>query len=433
MSWTEDQVLALAPDAASAKAGKGLATPAKWPLLGASEVALWGEAKGSGKNPYQTRIDLSQLGYKCSCPSRKFPCKHALGLFLLYVRQPSIFSPDSPPTWVSEWLEQRTQRSEKQHQKASQPIDEKAQAKRAALRSEKVAAGVDELQRWLKDTVRNGLATLPSREDRFWSATAARMVDAQAPGLASSLRAMGAIAYYATGWEWKAWEALTQLYLVTEGFKRHEQLPPGLQEDVKAALGFTYPQETLRAQPGIDDTWWVLGKQEIPEERITGVRYWLKGEQSGRYALILQFIAPGQPRELTLLPGSRLQASLVFYPGGYPLRAIVKTHQGTQPFTPPVGYPDLLALENETSAALAAQPWLNQMPVVLNSVTPLVAHDQLWLLDQSKRAILVTNQPDAQWKILALSGGQPIAVAGVVEHQTISLLGGWAFGNYHLL
>ena len=43
---------------------------------------LWGLCAGSGKNPYQTIVDLSGPAYKCSCPSRKFPCKHALGLLL---------------------------------------------------------------------------------------------------------------------------------------------------------------------------------------------------------------------------------------------------------------------------------------------------------------------------------------------------------------
>ena len=433
MPWTEDQVLALAPDAASAKAGRGLATPGKWPLLGASDVALWGEAQGSGKNPYQTRVDLTQMGSKCSCPSRKFPCKHALGLLLLYARQPALFTQNTPPAWVSEWLEQRTQRTEKQSQKASQPVDQKAQAKRAESRNKKVAAGVDELQLWLKDLIRSGLATLPSREGTFWDSTAARMVDAQAPGLASTVRSMADIAYYTAGWEWSAWEALNQLYLVTEGFKHYEQLPPAVQEDVKTALGFTYQQEELKSKESIRDQWWVLGQQETQQERITTVKYWLKGKESARYALMLQFIVPGQPREMALVPGTQIEALLVFYPGNYPLRAIIKEQQGTQPFSPPTGYPDFQALEAATAVALAAQPWLGQLPAVLQAVTPTLVQDQLWLLDEQNRAILVTNGWDARWKLLALSGGRPVTVAGTVANQTIDLLGVWALSAYHLL
>ena len=51
MQLSEDQIIKLAPDAASVKAGKGLASAAKWVLRGASDRALWGHCQGSGKNP----------------------------------------------------------------------------------------------------------------------------------------------------------------------------------------------------------------------------------------------------------------------------------------------------------------------------------------------------------------------------------------------
>ncbi|MEM6754868.1 MAG: SWIM zinc finger family protein, partial [Cyanobacteria bacterium P01_C01_bin.38] len=73
-TWTQEQILALAPDASSAKNGKTLATSRKWSSLGCNEKAAWGEFQGSGKNPYLTRIDLTEPAFKCTCPSRKFPC-----------------------------------------------------------------------------------------------------------------------------------------------------------------------------------------------------------------------------------------------------------------------------------------------------------------------------------------------------------------------
>lgn len=433
MHWTEEQIIALAPDDASVKAGKGLANPGKWPRLGASENALWGEAQGSGKNPYQTRIDLTNIGYKCSCPSRKFPCKHALGLFLLYAQNANNFSKEDPPVWVSDWLAQRSDRKEKQVEKASQPVDEKAQAKRAEARSKKVSAGVDELQLWLKDIVRNGLASLPDKGHQFWKNMAARMIDAQASGLASMVRTMGNIDFYASGWELKAWETLTQMYLVSEGFKYQEQLPQEIQEDVKSLIGWTYKQEELKSLEGIVDTWWVLGKQETQEERLTVIYHWLKGENSGRYALILQFVAPGQPRETSLMPATVIEAELVFYPGTKPLRAVIKENKNTLPFHQPTGFADLNEFEQENAESLAAFPWSQRMPVVLNEVTPVLAQEKLYLTDKNKKAIGVTCDYDARWKLLALSGGNPVAVAGILEDQTFFPLGIWAFSKYHLL
>ena len=51
MNWTTEQILALAPDSASAKAGKELAAAREWETLGANEQTAWGSLQGSGKNP----------------------------------------------------------------------------------------------------------------------------------------------------------------------------------------------------------------------------------------------------------------------------------------------------------------------------------------------------------------------------------------------
>jgi len=97
-----DQILALSPDDSSAKAAKGLLAPAKWPMLGHDEVAIWGECQGSGSKPYQVIIEVSGPSFKCSCPSRKFPCKHGLALYLLLAQKESAFTANTQPQWVNE-------------------------------------------------------------------------------------------------------------------------------------------------------------------------------------------------------------------------------------------------------------------------------------------------------------------------------------------
>src|SRR3954454_6582888 len=84
MEWTTGTVEGLAPDTASVTAARRLARPAPWSELGHDQRSLWGLCKGSGAKPYQVQVDLQEgPAYKCSCPSRKFPCKHALALLLL--------------------------------------------------------------------------------------------------------------------------------------------------------------------------------------------------------------------------------------------------------------------------------------------------------------------------------------------------------------
>ncbi|MGW0416231.1 SWIM zinc finger family protein, partial [Streptomyces collinus] len=114
--WTAEQVLALAPDAASRKAGSKLGTAGPWSGAGSGEGTVWGLCKGSGSKPYQTVVDLAGTAgpaYKCSCPSRKFPCKHALGLLLLWAEPGGEVAPVAePPEWAEQWLSGRRGRAE---------------------------------------------------------------------------------------------------------------------------------------------------------------------------------------------------------------------------------------------------------------------------------------------------------------------------------
>ena len=83
--WDRERVLALAPDAPSQRTALSLASGRAWPVTGAAAGAdaVWGECRGSAAAPYRTVVDLSGPAYRCSCPSRKIPCKHVLALLLL--------------------------------------------------------------------------------------------------------------------------------------------------------------------------------------------------------------------------------------------------------------------------------------------------------------------------------------------------------------
>ncbi|MBY0573571.1 MAG: SWIM zinc finger family protein, partial [Undibacterium sp.] len=168
---TTEQILALAPDAASAKAGSGQANLSYWSKFGANEQALWGLCQGSGKDPYRTQIELATPAFKCSCPSRKFPCKHGLGLYLLYAKHADKFQHEQE-AWVAEWLRGREQRQEKKINQVEVAQDlsveaiasrEKSAQKRQDKRETNVAQGIALMETWLRDLASDGLAGLRSK------------------------------------------------------------------------------------------------------------------------------------------------------------------------------------------------------------------------------------------------------------------------------
>lgn len=229
--WTREQILAMAPDDSARKAGVSLAKPSTWSDTGMQKNAVWGRCQGSGKDPYKTCIDLEEPAFRCSCPSRKFPCKHGLGLFLLFTE--GTWSEGSPPEWVTEWLEGRRKKAEKKSaDESTTSLDPQTAAKRAAAeekRAEKrharVGEGLDEAERFLHDVIRQGLAILPQQTDNIWEQQAARLVDAQAPGLADWMRDTASFLHAGDAWQEKTLEHLGLIQLLITAYKKLDNLP----------------------------------------------------------------------------------------------------------------------------------------------------------------------------------------------------------------
>ncbi|MDX2004265.1 MAG: SWIM zinc finger family protein [Meiothermus sp.] len=382
-NWTSDRVLALAPDASSASAGRGLASFSKWVSFARNDAAIWGECQGSGKLPYQTRVDLEGGSAKCSCPSRKFPCKHSIGLLLLYAAKPDSFATADPPPWVAEWLETRAQKAETKAAKAAEPpkpADEAAQTKRLAARAKKVEKGLEELQLWLYDLVRGGLAQAPGKGYGYWDAAAKRLVDAQAPGLARMVREL-AEHTSGEGWQERLLQRLGRIHLLVQGHKHLEGLSPETQADLRTAIGFSQPQEEVLAQEGVLDCWQVLGQSTEVEENLRARRSWLRGEATGRWALLLEFAFGKQPFEQFLAFGDVWEGELAFYPSAYPLRAVPKRGLlrrdlrvrglAAEPFG---------AVLDRYSQALAQNPWVTRVPVVFSATLEPLGEPSAWTL-----------------------------------------------------
>jgi hypothetical protein len=426
-TWTPESVLALAPDDSSAKAGQGLASARKWSALGRSPAALWGEIKGSGAQPYQTRIDLSEPAFKCSCPSRKFPCKHGLGLLLIFARDATALPPSEAPGWVSDWLAQREKRADRRAEKAAdaaKPSDPEAQAKRSAQREARVAEGLTQLGTWLADLVRLGFAHAQTQPDSFWEGMAARLVDAQTPGLGRSVRSLAQIVASGAGWESRLLHAVARLELLRSAYQRQAQLEPGLREDLRAAVGWTRNQDEVLAAAPVQDAWQAMGVVTEDDERVQVRRTWLWGHASRRPALVLDFAAGAQVLDAGLPVGSVMDADLCFFPGTLGLRALVKRRGSLQ------SGPDALPGSESVEAALAVYadglarcPWLERWPMSLRSVRLHAEgreHVIRWsLVDAAAATVPLPAQLAEGWHLLALSGGGTINVFGEWDGEVL--------------
>lgn len=437
---TREQVLGLAPDDASAKAANGLTSDSKWVTLGADSEAVWGECQGSGSKPYQAQVDLSALVSRCSCPSRKFPCKHGLALLLLYAQQNPRFAGAVRPTWVDEWLASRRDRSEKK-EKATVAVAERAAAdpeaaaaaaaKREAGRWKRIVGGTAELERWMTDVLRRGLAKVGAEQRKEWEAMAARMIDAQAPGLAPrvlealALMSAGSVRYV------DVVERFGLLQLIHEGVRRRDQLSPARLADLRAVLGWAAEKEDVLATgEALTDEWVVLGQLITePEAKLTERRVWLRGLASRRDALLQEFSYGGKPWERGWRPGSQQRAELLFYPGSVPMRAIAREVAIAVGASSSVADTAEVAFD-AASQAFASNPWLPAVPLALDAATPFRVEDG-WRLHTAAGTVPLQIDATAGWSLLAFSGGHSLSTMGEWDGTELRLLGAWDRSGAH--
>ncbi|MEU9354312.1 SWIM zinc finger family protein [Streptomyces griseoloalbus] len=436
--WTAEQVLALAPDSASRRAGSKLGAAGPWSEAGRSgEGMVWGLCKGSGSDRYRTVVDVADASgpaYMCSCPSRKFPCKHALGLLLLWAVEDTAVPRGEAPEWAEEWIAGRRPRAERQRAPGAPgsppgPVDPEAARRRAERRAERVTAGAAELEQRLTDLLRGGLASAEQSGYGLWEETAARMVDAQAQGLAARVRELGALPGSGPGWPVRLLEECALLHLLGRGWLRRERLPEGLAATVRSRVGLPVTADG----PPVRDRWLVLAQYDTADSRLTTRRIWLYGAESGRTALLLSYGAAGRAPELALPVGLALDAELSAYPGaGQPRATLGERFAPAAPTAVrPPGTTTARALARYGDA-LRDDPWLEAVPVTLDRVIPAPDGDG-WQLADSDEDTALPLTPAARsrpglWRLVALSGGAPVGVFGECGHQGFTPLAAWPEG-----
>lgn len=362
---TLEAIQTLAPDQASYDAAKKLLKPAKWSAQGGSESLnlIWANCQGSGSNPYYTVVDIADHGYKCTCPSRKFPCKHALALMLMAVNDVSQFVESPPPTWVSDWLgrrrktpkatEESTDKSLAKPKVSDLPVSEEpalspeqlakkklAQAKRAeklkADTDSAILAGLIEFEQWLQDQLRMGFGAFIDHAGSKCRQISARLNDAKASSFASRIDEIPAKLANCPKSE--------QVHLLVQEFGRLVLLSQAWQLnpddlDARRAVTMSESKDKVLEQPDtlkITGVWQNIGEiSEVRKDGLIGYATWLvklsepmpsanNQTLEPHFALLLDYQHPSAgSRQTGIGFGNYLLGELCFYPSRMPLRGFL--------------------------------------------------------------------------------------------------------------
>ncbi|MGI8809239.1 MAG: SWIM zinc finger family protein [Acidimicrobiales bacterium] len=423
-TWTAEQVASLAPDASSITAAWEVAGPRLWSSTGHDDRAAWGQCRS-----YLATVDLVDPAFACTCPSRKVPCKHALGLLLLWASSPDAVPEAPAPDWVDEWLAARAKRAARPPTATERrPVDPEARARRMESRAARIGAGLQELDLWLRDLVRQGLASAQGRPFQYWDEVAARMVDAQAPGVGGQVRRMASIVRSGDGWPGRLLTQAGRLHLLVHAWSRLDTLPAATRADLRTAVGWSWTsEEVVAAGPAVRDRWHVAARSVADEERFRIQRTWLVGVSTARTALVLDFVPLGAALPGELVSGTAVDADLAFFPGAWPQRALVaKAHGEAGSITEWLGASTVEEALATHAAALAANPWLDRLPMVVSDVVPVAREGRWKARDTAGTVVDLRLDEPGWWTLAAVSGGHPVGLAGEWLDGALRPLSVWA-------
>ncbi len=433
--------MAFAPSSGISKSAQGLASSSRWVSLESDGKLIWGECKSSrGTAHYKTVVDLKGPAFKCSCPSRAFPCKHSLALLLLLAKDNEAFRiPGEVPEEVTAWYNKR-HKGESQEKKERTPEEiqksEAAKEKKQQERFKRMAEGIDDLEKWLVDLIRTGLAAMDKRSDEFtssginfsdgppeeqWKNFSKRMVDAQLPGIARKIRETELLKGTTADWPAKVLANLSEIHLASRGFRQLDRLPAELQSELLTYVGKNIRKQDVLQSEGIQDEWMVVGKFEhFNVDNATVRRTWFKGLESDTCALVLEYDYQREGLPTLFPPGRIFKGEISFYPSSFPIRGLIKEPEIVkEQISSFHGHPNIGSFLRQYAGALKANPWLPDFPTVLDRVVPIFHEDKWWLMDEYNEAIPISGMENIGWKISALSGGNPIEVFGEWTGETL--------------
>jgi hypothetical protein len=259
---------AQAPNADASKNARGIVLKKK--LVGlfrsADDTLLFGECKGSGKENYRPSADFADPAkpvFRCTCPSRQFPCKHALALLYACAQGAKFVEKDVPEELTAKRAKMQ-QRAEKKKEDADKPRQVNTTALKKKIQTQ--LEGLDLLESFVQDLTRSGLGTLNAKSARKMEEQALQLGNAYLPGAKNALHALTGLFYrsqissedelsasarekvYST-----ALDQLNRLHALCQQGRRYlnrrledPELKPELETDIAAWLGHPWQLRELK-------------------------------------------------------------------------------------------------------------------------------------------------------------------------------------------
>ena len=419
----------------------GWRTRASWSAAGHDDDAVWGRYLTSSAEPYEVAVDLRGPAFRCTCPSRKLPCKHQLGLLLLHAHDqvpPAGAGCRSSPRGCAcatvAGGRRRRGRAVGRHPRrqrggtgvggrAGWPGHATAAAHRPAARAADASIGSSGCVRGSpSSTGGSAIASGAGWPRRSWrtrrrgtvSRRGSSTRSAAASPTASGESRRRSVRH--SGWHEDVLEELAVLHGLAVAAQRTSSLPEALADGVQAATGLTVARDDVLA--GVPSTATVDGDGGEPHARgphhgAAHVAVRARGRSSlhvGDVARVRHVRQRGRVRAARR-PRRRGRRVLVPRRG-----AAARDRRTDPPRTDPRIRATASARRSRRASpragwAIAAEPWLERYPMCVE-VAPAPVGDGRWVVTDATRVAAPRARLLAHRRAGRGLGGAPVTIVG---------------------
>ncbi|TAF34605.1 MAG: SWIM zinc finger family protein [Cytophagales bacterium] len=402
-----------ADEANLARAAK-LAHAKSWFELGFNKQAAWGLCTSSGSVPYHVCMSLNgDLKSSCSCPSRIYPCKHVVALFLLFCAQ-GMQTVDSPqPIWVGDLLQKWQDSSEKKLSPKEETLQTTVHSAPSESRIQNIKSGFLKFKLWLEDTSSIGVAELLNKPIAFWTEPAMLLNDAQAGAVANKIKSMAKnirpdspkVLIHQLGY----------LSFLIDFWLNSSPADLETAYDLWASVGISVKKEQVLQSKSLEDTWCLVGStlDDAPDS-MRLQRSWYYGVKHKRFAAFWDFKHTSLDFEPHLaMLGKGFSGKAYFFPSQYPLRAIFEPSKVSENLEIKLsGYTSISSALADFKASFLKQPFLNTFPMCLEAVYFLYTGSEYVLKDHNAHYLPISDRFNAHFELWLQGGEQAIKLFG---------------------
>lgn len=188
MELIESYIDSLAINKSSIQNGWGLIKKKKFIKLCISKEddLLFGECKGSGASNYIVSADFINKDnpvFRCNCPSRQFPCKHALGIMYAYISK-DTFNIEEIPEDIQSKRDKIVKKAENKKNAEPKKVNLNALSKKLDIQID----GLKLVQNLINQTLKFGIGSFDKKTSDLFENMATQMGDHYLIGIQSYIR-----------------------------------------------------------------------------------------------------------------------------------------------------------------------------------------------------------------------------------------------------